>query len=191
MNCIFLLLGSNIDKEINLPAAVTMLRRTCHVVQLSAVFETVPMGLKEQPNFFNMAALIETDLDPCQIKQQIIQPIEIELQRQRKADKNAPRTIDLDIILYNDEVFDYIPDNGRIHHLPDPDILRFAHVAVPLADLAPDKLHPETGQTLSNIAAQLMTAAEKDGLILLWKREDFLISEHQQNGKTRQSAASN
>jgi len=190
MNRIFLLLGSNIDKEANLPAAVAMLRRMCHVVELSSVFETVPMGLKEQPNFFNMAALIETDLDPCQIKLQIIRPIEIELQRQRKADKNAPRTIDLDIVLYNDEVFDYIPDNGRIHHLPDPDIIRFAHVAVPVAELAPNKLHPETGQVLSKIAAQLMAEAEKVGLNLLWKREDILIGESQQLGMTRWSVTS-
>ncbi len=177
MNRIYLLLGSNIDKELNLPAAVAMLRRMCQVIELSSVYETIPMGLKEQPNFFNMAALIETDLDPCQVKLQIIQPIEIELQRQRNADKNAPRTIDLDIILYNDEIFDYIPDNGRLHHLPDPDILRFAHVAIPIAELAPNKLHPETGQALSQIAAQLMSEARKDDLILLWKREDFLIGE--------------
>jgi 2-amino-4-hydroxy-6-hydroxymethyldihydropteridine diphosphokinase len=161
-----------------------MLHRMCQIVELSSVYETIPMGLKEQPNFFNMAALIETDLDPCQIKLQIIQPIEIELQRHRKADKNAPRTIDLDIILYNDEVFDYIPDNGRIHHLPDPDILRFAHVAVPIAELAPNKIHPETGQSLSTIAAHLMIGARENGLILLWKREDILISEHPRIGRT-------
>ena len=190
MNPVFLLIGSNIDKEVNLPAAVTMLHRMCHVVELSSIYETIPMGLKEQSNFFNMAALIETDLDPCQVKLQIIQPIEIELQRQRKADKNAPRTIDLDIILYNDEVFDYVPDNDRIHHLPDPDILRFAHVAVPVAELAPNKLHPETGQALSKIAAHLMAEAEKDGLILLWKREDILIGESQQLGRTRWSVTS-
>lgn len=150
-----------------------MLQCTCRVMELSSVYETIPVGLKDQSNFFNMAALIETDLDPCQIKQQIIQPIEIELQRQRKADKNAPRTIDLDIVLYNDEIFDYVPNNGRIHHLPDPDILRFAHVAVPIAELAPDEIHPETGQSLSEIAAQLQAEAEKNGLTLLWRREDF------------------
>ena len=185
MNRIFLLLGSNIDKEVNLPAAVAMLCRMCQVVGLSSVYETIPIGLKEQPNFFNMAALIETDLDPCQVKLQIIQPIEIELQRQREVDKNARRTIDLDIVLYNDEVFDYIPDNGQVHHLPDPDVIRFAHVAVPIAELAPDKLHPETGQALSSIAAQLMAETGEDGLILLWKREDILIGEPQQLGRTK------
>lgn len=175
MNRVYLLLGSNINKETNLPEAVALLRSMCRIVTLSSVYETVPMGLKEQPNFFNLAALIETDLDPCQIKEQIIQPIEIKLQRQREADKNAPRTIDLDIVLYNDEVFDYIPDNGRVHHLPDPDVLRFAHVAVPLAEIAPEKRHPETGQSLSEIAAQLMAEADKEGSILLWVREDFLL----------------
>lgn len=175
MNRIFLLLGSNINKETNLPAAVTMLRRMCQVREISSVYETIPMGLEEQANFFNMAAIIETELDPCEVKEQIIQPIEIELQRQREAEKNAPRTIDLDIVLYNDEIFDYIPDNGRLHHLPDPDILRFAHVAVPIAELDPSKLHPETGQPFSEIAAQLLTEANKNGTTLLWVREDFLL----------------
>lgn len=173
MNRVYLLLGSNIDKEANLPAAVRILDSLCRIVKLSSVYETVPMGLKEQPNFFNMAALIETELDPCQIKEEIIQPIEVALKREREAEKNAPRTIDVDIVLYNDEVFDYVPGNGRVHHLPDPDIVRWAHVAVPLAELAPQKIHPETGQTLSEIAAQLEAEAESEGLNLLWARDDF------------------
>jgi len=175
MNQVFLLLGSNIAKETNLPAAVARLRTMCQVLTLSSVYETIPMGLKDQPNFFNIGALIETELDPCQIKQQIIQPIEIELERQRKLDKNAPRTIDLDIILYNDEVIDYVPDDGRVHHIPDPDLVRFTHVAVPLAELAPHRRHPETGQTLASIASQLLAEADLDNVTLLWKREEFLI----------------
>ncbi len=175
MNQIFLLLGSNINKEVNLPAAVKMLRSMCHVINLSSTYETVPMGLKEQPNFLNLAALIETELNPCQVKEQIIKPIEIELQRERKADKNAPRTIDVDIVLYNDEILDYVPDNGRVHHLPDPDLTRFTHVAVPMAELAPKKTHPETGQPLSEIAAQLLEEAARDNLNLLWIREDLQL----------------
>jgi 2-amino-4-hydroxy-6-hydroxymethyldihydropteridine diphosphokinase len=175
MNHVFLLIGSNINKESNIPAAVAMLRRLCDVIQLSSVYETAPMGLTDQPNYFNLAALIETDLDPCQIKNQIIQPIEIGLQRERQADKNAPRTIDLDIVLYNDEIFDYIPGNGRVHHLPDPDIVRFAHVAVPLAEIAPHKIHPETGQTLAVIAAQMLAEAAEQELPLIWVRDDFQL----------------
>lgn len=176
MNQVFLLLGSNIEKETNLPAAIAILQTMCQVVLLSSVYETIPMGLKEQPNFFNIAALIETDLDPGQIKQRIIQPIEIELRRQRGTDKNAPRTIDVDIILYNEESFDYTPDDGIVHHLPDPDLLCFAHVAVPLAELAPSKCHPLTGQTLSGIAAQLLAEISEDEDPILWKREDILLN---------------
>ena len=175
MNNVFLLLGSNIEKETNLPGAIAILHTMCQVVSLSSVYETIPMGLKEQPNFFNMAALIETDLNPGQIKQQIIKPIEIELRRKRGADKNAPRTIDIDIILYNEEILDYTPDDGVIHHIPDPDLLRFAHVAVPAAEIAPNKCHPETGQTLALIAAQLLAETGKDQGTILWKREDILL----------------
>jgi 2-amino-4-hydroxy-6-hydroxymethyldihydropteridine diphosphokinase len=175
MNRVFLLLGSNIEKETNLPAATAILHTLCQVVSLSSVYETIPMGLKEQSNFFNIAALIETDLDPGQIKQQIIKPIEIELRRKRVADKNAPRTIDVDIILYNEEIFDYTPDDGVVHHVPDPDLLCFAHVAVPVAELAPNKRHPETGQTLAGIAAKLLAETGKDEGPILWKREDFLL----------------
>ncbi|NCF65254.1 MAG: 2-amino-4-hydroxy-6-hydroxymethyldihydropteridine diphosphokinase [Chloroflexi bacterium] len=174
MNRVFLLLGSNIAKEDNLPAAITLLHAMARVISLSSVYESVPMGLKEQPNFFNLAALIETDLDPVQIKQQIIQPIEIELRRQRQADKNAPRTIDVDIILYNEEIIDYTPDDGQVRHIPDPDLLHFAHVAVPVAEIAPDKRHPETGQTLADIATQLLAEVRNEGVTLLWKREDIL-----------------
>jgi len=175
MNHVFLLLGSNIAKETNLPAAVAILRTICRDLTLSSVYETIPISLKEQQNFFNIGALIETDLDPCQIKQQIILPIENQLKRQRKPNKNAPRTIDLDIILFNDEILDYMPDDGLVHHIPDPDLVRFAHVAVPMAELAPYKLHPETSQTLTSIAAQLLAEANTDNVTLLWKREDFQL----------------
>ncbi len=190
MNRIFLLLGSNIEKEVNLPAAVVYASQHLPVLKLSSVYETIPMGLKEQPNFFNMAVLIETDLDPCQIKRQIIQPIEIELQRQRKADKNAPRTIDLDIVLYNDEVFDYIPGNGRLHHLPDPDILRFAHVAVPLAELAPAQNSPGNRPAAFADRGAAYVESWKEGLILLWKREDFLIDQTRRHVVVNRFAAS-
>ncbi len=65
--------------------------------------------------------------------------------------KNAPRTIDLDISLWNDEVFDY---GEKPWHIPDPDIVRFAHVVVPLAELAPDYVHPVEKVTLAQIAAR-------------------------------------
>lgn len=152
MNRIFLSLGSNIDKEVNYPAGLHLLQQTCHVIAISTTYETVPVGLLDQANFYNGAVLVESELDPAGFKQQIIIPIEQQLNRTRQADKNAPRTIDIDIILFNDHVLDY----DQKHHIPDPDLLKFPHIAVPIAELAPHMPHPETGEPLQSLADRLM-----------------------------------
>ena len=74
----------------------------------------------------------------------------------RQADKNAPRTIDADIVLFNDAVFAYDGGDGRSRPLPDPDLQKFPHVAVPVADLLPDLPHPETGEPLGALAKRLL-----------------------------------
>lgn len=145
MNRVFVLLGSNINKEVNLPTAVSLLRQQCQVVAVSAIYETVPVGLKEQPNFWNTAVLLTTPLTASQLKTQVLTPIEQQLGRQRTADKNAPRTIDLDIVLFNNQVL-------------DKDLLKFPHVAIPIAELAPDRLHPETAESFSTISSRLLAS---------------------------------
>lgn len=170
LNRIVLTLGSNIDKERNLPAAVRLLREMALVLAVAPVYETAPTGLLNQPNFFNTAVLLQTPLSPAAIKEEIIGVIEKQLKRVRQADKNAPRTIDVDLALFNDDVLDYVAGNGRSRHLPDPDILKFAHVAVPIADLLPDFIHPETGETMSTIAARLLS---KQGEDTIWPRRDI------------------
>lgn len=150
MNIAYLALGSNINKERNLPAAVRLLAAYGRVLRASAVYETAPVGNPDDPAFFNAAVMLETALPAAILKETALTAIENQLGRQRTADPNAPRTIDLDIALFNDEVLEIGP-----RHIPDPDILRFAHVAAPLADLAPDYRHPETGETLAAIAARL------------------------------------
>jgi 2-amino-4-hydroxy-6-hydroxymethyldihydropteridine diphosphokinase len=155
MNNVYLILGSNIEKEQNLPAAVSLLREMVQVVAVSSVYETIPVGLKEQPNFWNMAVHIQTTLSASQLKAQVLAAIERKLKRVRLADKNAPRTIDLDIVLFNDEVFDYDGGDGWLRHVPDPDLLKFAHIAVPIAELVPEMIHPETAESLPGIASRL------------------------------------
>jgi 7,8-dihydro-6-hydroxymethylpterin-pyrophosphokinase len=83
----------------------------------------------------------------------VLYEIEQALGRVRSADKSAPRTIDLDITLFDDQVLEL----GQ-RHVPDPDLLRHPHIAVPMADLAPQYVHPETGQTLKEIAEGLPSA---------------------------------
>lgn len=156
MNRVFILLGSNIDKEHNLPAAIALLRELTAVVAVAPIYESAPVLMENQPTFWNCAALIETPLSATEFKQQVIQRVEQELHRVRvSGNKNAPRTIDLDIAFFNDEVGEYDGGDGRMRPLPDPDTLRFAHAAVPLADLAPDMPHPVTGEPLRNIASRL------------------------------------
>jgi 2-amino-4-hydroxy-6-hydroxymethyldihydropteridine diphosphokinase len=167
-NQIIISIGSNINKEVNLPLAVQLLAEKCQLIAASPVYETVPVGLINQANFFNAAVLIETNLDALQFKQQILIPIEQQLSRIRSAEKNAPRTIDLDISLFNNE----IQDIDQNHHIPDPDLLKFPHVAVPIADIVPNLRHPETGETMGNIAARLLERTEKN---VLWERPDIVI----------------
>lgn len=175
MNRVFLILGSNINKERNLPRAVALLREMCRVAAVSSVYETAPVGLEAQPPFFNAAVLVETELGPAEIKQQVIGAIERALKRRRTLDKNAPRTIDVDIVLFNDAVLDYDPGDGRFRHIPDPDLRKFLHVAVPMAQLAPDLRHPETGETLAQIAAELQSAASDSGSVPIWQRPDIVV----------------
>jgi len=158
-NQVVIALGSNIEKERNLPRAIELLREICVVTAVSPIYETEPVGLLNQPRFWNTAVLIKTDLTASKVKQQIIGTIETKLKRVRQADKNAPRTIDADIILFNDELFEYDGGDGRLRPIPDPDLLKFAHVAVPAANLLPDFLHPETGEPLRLLAERLLEAA--------------------------------
>jgi 2-amino-4-hydroxy-6-hydroxymethyldihydropteridine diphosphokinase len=176
MNRAVILLGSNIDKEANLPKAVRMLRQCCRVTAVSTVYETVPVGLLNQPNFFNAAVLIQTEWSATQIKERLLSRIEARLYRVRLADKNAPRTIDADLVLFNDEVLDYDCYDGACRHIPDPDLLKFAHVAVPVADILPDMLHPETAVPMSAIAARLMAAIPRDQPVPLWQRPDISLN---------------
>lgn len=159
MNEVYLILGSNIEKERNLPTAVSLLREMVNVIAVSSVYETVPVGLKDQANFWNTAVHMQTPLTATQLKQQVLSLIEQRLKRVRQADKNAPRTIDLDIVLFNEDVFEYDGGDGRSRHIPDPDLLKFAHVASPIAELAPEMLHPETAESLPSIAQRLYNPA--------------------------------
>jgi 2-amino-4-hydroxy-6-hydroxymethyldihydropteridine diphosphokinase len=139
-----------------------MLRQNHHLAMLAAssVYESAPITAAgnvdpDHDLFLNAALLIATDYyPPFSLKYNVLRFIETCLGRTRTADKFAPRTIDLDIALYGDEVC----DDPRVT-IPDPDIVRRGHVALPLADLAPAWVHPVTGHTLAEIAARFVGTA--------------------------------
>lgn len=152
-NIVYISLGANIAPERNLREAVALLRSGTTVLAVSPVYRTPPQGDTQQPAFLNMAVKAHTLRSPLDFKRRVIDRIERKLKRQRDPHNvNAPRTIDLDIALWNDEMLEYGSKPWRI---PDTDISRYAHVAVPLADLAPDYAHPQTGETLRKIAGRL------------------------------------
>ncbi|MGC9522236.1 MAG: 2-amino-4-hydroxy-6-hydroxymethyldihydropteridine diphosphokinase [Anaerolineae bacterium] len=158
---VFVTLGSNIDPEHNLRAAARLLEDELSIGALSPIYETAPVGNTDQEDFLNAAVMVYTRLTAGELKAAVLEPIEAQLGRIRTEDKYAPRTIDLDVALFDYEVLDLGP-----RHIPDPDILRYAHTVVPLADLAPYYVHPETGETLAALAAEM----PRTGIV---RREDI------------------
>jgi len=153
LNLAYLLLGSNIDPERNLKASVGKLGIFGRILAVSSVWESWPAGdagTAVRGNFLNAAVLLETALSPQALRDTAIASIEMALRRVRTGDKNGSRTIDVDLLLFNHETFRL---GGR--RIPSPDILERPFVAIPLAEIAPDYVHPETSRTLSRIARSL------------------------------------
>ncbi len=153
LNLAYLALGSNIEPERNLREAVRHLARHGQVRAVSSVWETEPAGYAAQPKFLNAALALATPLTAQAVRAEVIPELEAALGRVRTQNKYGPRTIDVDLVLFNAEVLDL----GR-HHIPDPELATRPFVAIPLAEIAPDYVHPETGQTLREIAASLSAA---------------------------------
>jgi 2-amino-4-hydroxy-6-hydroxymethyldihydropteridine diphosphokinase len=147
----YLLLGSNIDPERNLPAACRQLAAHGRIVRVSQVWESPPADGSAQANYLNAAVLMETTHSAEHLRRTVLPGIESALGRVRDPrDKYAARTIDIDIGLFDSDVLEVA--GARI---PDPDLGRRPFVAVPLAEIDPDYVHPENGRTLSQIAAAL------------------------------------
>ena len=158
---VLIALGSNIDPERNLAQAVSILSRQpgIKLEAASRIYESAAVGASgRQLAYLNAAVLVETVLDPHALKK-TLRGIESALGRVRSEDRYAPRPIDLDIASYGQQVLDL--DGSPIH---DPDILRYPHIAAPLADVAPDWIYPEHGEdrrTLRQIADSLRFTDEE------------------------------
>lgn len=137
-----LLLGSNIQPENNLPLAIHELQNHLTILEISRVWETPSVGSKG-PNFLNAALLAHTSLQQKPLKLNLLTPLEAKMGRVRSADRNAPRPIDLDIILFDGKVL-------------DPLLFNFAHRAVPVAEILPD-LRSGSGETLKEVAGKFVS----------------------------------
>lgn len=141
--------GSNLDKERCMPEAVRRLRRhdDINVRAVSACYDSPSVGgPPDAPDFLNAAVHITTTLDPESLRV-VLREIEEALGRVRTTDPNSPRTIDLDIVYYGDLARQF--DGWSI---PDPNAETAAHVALPIAEIVPRWVHPESGRTALEIA---------------------------------------
>jgi GTP cyclohydrolase I len=150
-----ILAGSNLDKERCLPEAIRRLRRNSdiQVKSVSSCFESSSVGgPPDAPDFFNAAALVSTRLDPQELRR-VLRSIEDDLGRVRTDDPDEPRTIDLDIVLFGDIVESY-----EDWSVPEPGFEQQVHVLIPVAEVAPNWVHPVLGKTLSSLAESINDA---------------------------------
>ena len=145
----YLGIGSNVEPEKNIPLALKSLGGFARLTGVSTFYLTQPVGASDSPPFYNGAARVETEMPPREFKFDVLRKIEGDLGRVRNRDRFAPRTIDLDIVLYDNLV---MREPGLV--LPDPDVVTRAFLAVPLLELAPDLVLPG-GLKLAEIAGSL------------------------------------
>ncbi len=156
MNEVIFLLGSNIHAQQNIKKCLALLNGQMIISAHSKIWKTKSFG-SDGPDFLNVAIATLTPLDVKTIKTSVIQKIENQLGRIRFSDKYAPRTIDVDIIIFNNEII-------------DADIWTKVFIAVPISELKPNFVNPENKKSLNKIAEKLKNSEQAE---LFNPPEDF------------------
>ena len=149
MNNAYLLIGGNLgDRLANLNNAIQKIELHCgKIISSSAIYETAAWGFTEQPPFFNQALQVKTALSATELMQQLLS-IELSLGRERLLPL-GPRTIDLDIIYFNNEII-----QNDIVSIPHPRMEQRNFVLIPLNEIAPTYLHPVLNIPTSTLLKQ-------------------------------------
>lgn len=152
---IYLALGSNLgDKEKNINAAIAQIEHQIGtVIALSSLYETLPVGFESENSFLNAACQVSTSLSPLEVLE-LTQNIERELGRKSKSTGQmySDRIIDIDILLFDNEIIEY-PNLA----IPHPHLHERDFVLTPLAEIAPHVYHPILKVTISDLKANSTT----------------------------------
>jgi 2-amino-4-hydroxy-6-hydroxymethyldihydropteridine diphosphokinase len=155
MQTAYIALGANLPSPAGSPretldAAIQRLSELGEMLAQSSYYSTDPVGYADQPTFLNAAVVLQTALDPHALLDRLL-----ELERSFGRDRshgiaNGPRTLDLDLILYGDVVL-----STQNLQLPHPRMAQRAFVLTPLAEIAPDRIHPQLHKSMSQLLQDL------------------------------------
>lgn len=153
----WLSLGSNIEPQANIDEALDGLRAEFGALVVSPVYRSRAVGC-EGNDFLNLVVGVKTSL-PVKLLRSRLRALEAKQGRQRQADKNAPRTLDIDLLTYGDLVVE-----TDEFSLPNDDITRYAFVLLPLSEVAGDQIHPLTGLSYGELWSRFNDPSQR-----LWR----------------------
>lgn len=144
MSTAWLGIGSNLNADAHIRAAIAELREQFETITLSPSYISAAVGF-DGDDFINLVARVETDMSPLELRQ-YLRDLEDRYGRKRDVPKFSDRSLDIDILLYDDLIL-----VSPLLEIPRAEIIKFAHVLKPLTDLDPDLVHPGERRTMSDI----------------------------------------
>jgi 2-amino-4-hydroxy-6-hydroxymethyldihydropteridine diphosphokinase len=159
----YLALGSNLgDRAAIIQSAIDSIRCApgIELIRISSIIETEPQGLKDQPRYLNGAVEIQTRLSPAHLLQSCLAIEQAHGRDRKQGERWGPRILDIDILLYGSEIVDETgPPRLRIPH---PHLAERVFVLVPLAEIAPNAVYPESKLPIRELLQQLTKVGETE-----------------------------